>query len=106
MVIREAIRDDLRFASRISEGERCSFCSGTGNELYGMFKSCRACGGDGVSKGNEEELREAEKSERLARQICGKCGQHATRWSRMDDSGRIRSGLPGRYFCKDWPNCG
>lgn len=34
----------------------CGRCNGTGNELYSMYRKCRACGGDGVSRGNEGEF--------------------------------------------------
>jgi hypothetical protein len=31
----------------------CKRCSGTGNELYSMWKQCQACTGDGASRNNE-----------------------------------------------------
>lgn len=41
----------------IPKENRCKRCDGTGNELYSMYKQCQACGGDGVSKNNEEDFK-------------------------------------------------
>lgn len=105
MVNHDAIRSDEEFAARIPEEERCKYCDGTGNELYGMYRKCRCCGGTGISKGNEEEQEERDRQERLAKCVCCKCGRPATRWTRMNDAGTISSEYPGRYFCKTWPDC-
>ena len=105
MTNREAIRDDLRFAARIPESERCTYCSGTGNELYSMYRKCRCCQGTGVSRGNEGEQRAKDEAERLAKCRCCKCGRYAIRCTRMNDAGRISGSYPSRYFCEQWPDC-
>ena len=53
-----AIRHDEEWADAIDEDLRCTYCGGTGNELYSMYRQCRACGGDGVSRGNEADFGE------------------------------------------------
>ncbi len=40
---------DKYHASKIPPNERCSRCSGTGNELYFHYRRCSACGGSGRS---------------------------------------------------------
>ena len=49
------LRRDFHFRNRnVEEGRKlCSRCGGTGNELHLMFCRCAACGGNGVSRGNE-----------------------------------------------------
>ena len=38
--------------------QRCARCGGTGNEMLFMYRQCQACGGDGLSRGNEAEVKE------------------------------------------------
>lgn len=47
------IAGDMTRSFAIPEEKRCNRCDGTGNELLSMYKQCQACGGDGVSRGNE-----------------------------------------------------
>lgn len=49
------MRGDYHLRNQNVAEERilCSRCDGTGNELLSMSRTCQACGGDGISKGNE-----------------------------------------------------
>jgi DnaJ-class molecular chaperone len=47
------VAEDNAHAALIPEGKRCSRCEGTGNEFMFMYRQCKACGGDGISRGNE-----------------------------------------------------
>jgi DnaJ-class molecular chaperone len=52
------IRSDNANAAKIPPKKRCERCDGTGNELYSMYRQCQACGGNGISKGNEDQFDE------------------------------------------------
>lgn len=41
---------------RVPSDKQCSRCGGTGNQLMFMYQKCEACGGDGVSRGNESDF--------------------------------------------------
>lgn len=105
MTNREAIQSDMEFARAIPVGEQCTYCQGTGNELFSMFKACRCCGGTGRSRGNEGEQQKKDDEERTKRCVCCKCGIYTGRWARMNDDGKISPEFPGRYFCESWPTC-
>jgi len=39
---------------QIPENKRCQTCGGTGNEMYGMYRECPDCKGDGLLRSNSE----------------------------------------------------
>lgn len=47
---------DRAKAKKIPLDKRCSRCGGTGNELFAMYRKCKACGGDGITRHNEGEF--------------------------------------------------
>lgn len=54
------MRDDvLRRNENIDKGNKlCKRCGGTGNELFSMYRKCRACNGTGVFNENWDYSKE------------------------------------------------
>ena len=50
------VRRDNDRAVAITPEKRCRRCGGTGNQLLAMYQQCCACGGDGITRGNEEAI--------------------------------------------------
>jgi len=51
------VKADNYLAAAVEPTMRCERCDGTGNELMFMYRRCQACGGDGISRGNEATVK-------------------------------------------------
>jgi DnaJ-class molecular chaperone len=48
--------DERKRKQNIDKGlPLCDRCNGTGNELFGMYRACRDCGGSGVDKRDQQK---------------------------------------------------
>lgn len=51
--------DETRRNQNIDDEQAlCKRCGGTGNQMYSMYQECEACGGDGISKNNEDTFKD------------------------------------------------